>query len=293
MDARTDPEPRPRNVPVPDRGGGVAALEFGPQDRPVDVVFCHANGFNARTYRTILAPLAAELRILAIDLRGHGATTLPADPLGFAGWRVFADDLIALLQAAAERPVVLAGHSLGAVTCLLAACAAPERVRGLVLFEPVMMDRAELSKPLAEHAITLATLRRRDAFRDRAAAVAAYRGRGAFSSWSEAQLADYVAAGFHDGPQGGVTLACRPAWEAAIYGMQNFDAGAELSRLSRPARIFVGETDSSVGAEARRLVVKLGLGLETVAGASHFLPMEHPDRVRQALREAAAGDPGS
>ena len=85
-------------IDLPARGGAMAALEFGPADRPPDLVFLHANGFNARTYRAILAPLAADLRILALDLRGHGAST-PADRIRAAqGWLDFRDDLLALLD---------------------------------------------------------------------------------------------------------------------------------------------------------------------------------------------------
>ena len=54
----------------------MAFLDFGAADRAVDAVFVHANGFNALTYRQILAPLTSHYRILAIDQRGHGATTL-------------------------------------------------------------------------------------------------------------------------------------------------------------------------------------------------------------------------
>src|SRR4051794_6447386 len=77
MDAATESEPRERMIPLPTRGGAMAALEIGPSERPVDIVFSHANGFNGRTYRTVLQPLAGTLRILALDLRGHGASTLP------------------------------------------------------------------------------------------------------------------------------------------------------------------------------------------------------------------------
>src|ERR1700710_1597273 len=108
MIATDDAEPRERTIPLPTRGGAMAALEFGPADRPVDIVFSHANGFNGRTYRTILSPLADALRVLAIDLRGHGASTLPAVVEGRAGWLEFRDDLLALLAQVAEAPVVLA-----------------------------------------------------------------------------------------------------------------------------------------------------------------------------------------
>src|SRR5438309_10897027 len=108
-------EPRLRRFRLPGRGGDMAALDFGPEDRPVDIVFSHANGLNARTYRTILAPLASHLRILALDLRGHGATTLTAEPDQWNRWQGYAEDLLALLDAAVTEPVVLAGYSIVAI----------------------------------------------------------------------------------------------------------------------------------------------------------------------------------
>jgi pimeloyl-ACP methyl ester carboxylesterase len=284
MDALVDDPPRSRTFQLAGRDGAMTALEFGPKTRPIDIVFSHANGFNARTYRTILAPLAQTLRILAPDLRGHGATTLPTEPQGWPGWSGFAADLIALIEVATDAPVVLAGHSLGATTSLLAAVAAPERVRSLVLFEPVMLDEAALRRPLSDLPITRAALRRRATFPDRAAALQAYRGRGAFATWSEAQLADYVAAGFHDRPAGEVTLACRPEWEASTYAVQNYDALQALEQVGRPLRILAAETGSSVGARVRD---SGRAPIETVPGTSHFLPMERPDLVRQALSAAA------
>ncbi|CAN7179006.1 alpha/beta hydrolase [Phenylobacterium sp. LjRoot219] len=286
MDATVEYAPRSRSLHLPSRGGDMAALEFGPTDRPIDVVFCHANGFNARTYRTILGPLGAELRILALDLRGHGATTLPAEPDALSGWDVFADDLLAALDVAVDRPVVLAGHSLGAITCLLAAVAAPARVRALVLFEPVMLDAATIGMPMPDHPITRATLRRRESFLSRAAMMDAYRGRGAFETWGEAQLADFAAGGLRDTDAGEVTLACRPAWEAAIYARQDVHAWEAMAELRAPARILAGVEGSSVGARARALAEQVGVPLEVVPGTTHFLPMERPELVRQALREA-------
>lgn len=289
MNATVSYAPRARSLSLPSRGGDMAALEFGPMERPIDVVFCHANGFNACTYRTILGPLGGELRILALDLRGHGATRLPAEPAALSGWGVFAQDLLAALDAVVDRPVLLAGHSLGAITSLLAAGAAPERVRGLVLFEPVMLDAATLGVPMAEHPIARATLRRRATFPSRAAAMDAYRGRGAFATWSEAQLADFVAGGLHATGSGEeVTLACRPAWEAAIYARQDVHAWEIMAEVRSPLRILAGGQDSSVCPRARALAQAVGAQVEVVPGATHFLPMERPELVRQALRDALA-----
>ena len=287
MEAAIESEPRARRFALAGRGGEMAALDFGPAERPVDLVFSHANGFNAQTYRSILAPLAGEMRILAIDLRGHGASTLPADREGWPGWQGYAADLLALLAAATSGPVVLAGHSMGATTSLLAATREPARARALVMFEPVFIDPAHQpsawKSPLATRA-----RRRRESFPSRAAALKAYRGRGAFRTWSEPQLADYVAAGFRDAANGQVMLACRPDWEAANFSVHNYDPWAALAAVRGPVRIFLAETESTGGALDQIAEIP-GVRAEVVPGATHFLPMERPDMVRQALRDTVAG----
>ena len=97
-------------------------LDFGDPARPVDLIFVHANGFNAYTYRSLLQPLSGALRIWAPDLRGHGRTRLPARPEGRRSWKDHRDDLIALLDAAPPElaaglrdragAVIAEGHTL-------------------------------------------------------------------------------------------------------------------------------------------------------------------------------------
>lgn len=293
MDAKVDPLPRELTLPLPGRGGAMAYLDFGPAERPVDVVFSHANGFNARTYRSILAPLADDLRILAVDMRGHGASTLPTSIEGRDGWHEFRDDLLAFLDAATDGPVVLSGHSMGGTSSLLAAAAAPEKVRALALFDPVLFDsrgRSEDEPAIAESPLVQGALRRRADFPSRDAAIAAYRGRGGFKSWSEAQVADYVAGGFRDTGDG-VTLACTPEWEASNFRSHNYDPWGAFRESRCPIRILRAERDSTARLDdhLEELLRTGRITVETVPGTSHFLPMEQPDLVRAALRASLKG----
>jgi pimeloyl-ACP methyl ester carboxylesterase len=290
MDAELDVAPRARRVALPDRGGEVAVLDFGPPDRPVDIVFSHANGFNARTYRSILSPLATELRILAFDLRGHGATSLPAKVEGRAGWDEFRDDLQALLAAETAGAVVLAGHSMGGTSSLLAAAAAPERVRRLVLFDPVLFDPPAPGDDREESPLVQGAMRRRADFPSKAAAVEAYRGRGAFRTWSGEQLADYVEAGFRPSADGGVTLACRPEWEASNFRTHNYDPWGAFTATRCRVRLLRAEVGSTARLEEHlpSLMADGRVSVESVPGTSHFLPMERPELVRAELRRAAA-----
>ncbi len=280
--------PRSRRFAIDGRGPGeIATLEWGPTDRPVDLLFLHANGFNARTYRGLLAPLGARWRIMAADLRGHGATTLVANPSGRRDWNDLAADAGALAEAAAIAGAVLAGHSMGATTALLAAAAAPAIARRLLLIDPVILppgrritpDDAEADTPLARGA-----LRRRREFPDRAAALAAYRGRGAFAGWDESMLADYVQDGFHD-HEGRVTLACAPEWEAANYRAHGHDAWAALADYPGAVSILKAAEGSTCSVDGDPIGFAR-LDVRTVEGATHFLPMQTPDLARDALTGA-------
>ena len=280
--------PASRTVTLAGRGSGAMSfLDFGAPDRPVDAVFLHANGFNALTYRHVLAPLARRYRILAPDQRGHGSTSLPAVVEGRRDWLDLRDDLLAFLQALDLTDVVLGGHSMGATACLLAAAVEPPCSRALVLFDPVMP--AWPWAPSSEPGIVRAARRRRAVFPSRAEALKSYRGRGAFSTWPESILADYVEAGFQDLPDGQVTLICTPAWEASSYGAQDHDSWVALSRSTCPIDIFRAESASTFQAGASLDDLGGRVRIITAPGTTHFLPMERPDFVQSAL--AAAIEP--
>lgn len=288
-------EPRARRIPLPGRGGEMAALEFGPADRPIDLVFSHANGFNARTYRTILGPLSRGMRILALDTRGHGASSLPAETEGQQSWDELVVDLLTLLETLDLKDVTLSGHSLGGAVSLLAAARAPERVRGLVLWDPVIMPRAfyraHLEGAGPPVGLAASAAKRRAVFPSREAVFESYRGRGAFRTWPDEILRDYIAGGFRDRADGEVELACAPAFEAWAFSAQRNDCWGAFRAARAPIRIFRAATGTTCRVDDDRAELDaLGhVEITTVPGATHFLPMEQPDLVRAELRRAVAG----
>jgi len=293
MDSALTNAPRERLIELAGRGGAMAGLEFGDLSRPVDIVFVHANGFNARTYSSILSPLSGEFRILAVDQRGHGRSTLPADTAGRTSWDGLRDDLLALLETLDLRDVVLSGHSMGGTACVLAQAQAPERVRSLTLFDPVVVaspsDGGVDPESFANSPLVQGARRRRAVFDDRAAVIAAYTGRGAFKTWTAQMLADYVADGFRERPDGQVELSCAPEWEASNFSSHAHDTWGAFERAQVPIRILKAAEGSTCREDPRfdALVAAGRIQAEVVAGTSHFLPMERPDLVQAELRRAA------
>ncbi len=76
---------------IPD--GFMSGVHFEPRDAPVRLVFLHANGFNALSYRTILETLGVQC--VSLDLRGHGFTRLPAKINGLATFHTYVQDVTA------------------------------------------------------------------------------------------------------------------------------------------------------------------------------------------------------
>jgi pimeloyl-ACP methyl ester carboxylesterase len=305
MTSTPNAAPRQRMIKLSNAGddGEMAALEFGDVTGTIDLIFVHANGFNAQTYVSIMTPLAKDYRILAIDQRGHGRSTLKANPEGRRSWGDMRDDLVALLDVLeaepGARPVVLAGHSMGGTVSLLASRLRPNRVKGLVMFDPVIMPWAVslmANLPWADHKVWKAApiaqgaMRRKFVFEDRASVMAAYKGRGAFKTWPDEVLADYIAGGFKDRADGKVELACAPVWEASNFTALANDPWTAAARASCSVQMFRAEHASTcrIGDAAKfcRRNRKGLVRVTEVPGTTHFLPMERPDLVRAALTEA-------
>jgi pimeloyl-ACP methyl ester carboxylesterase len=261
--------------------------------------FAHANGFNAQTYRFLLDVLAADMRVYASDLRGHGQSTLAANPKGMRTWLIYRDDIIKILQELDGRPKILVGHSMGATASLMAAAAKPNWATGLVLVEPVILPPATLRWTAIMRALALGdrvlpmvaqAKRRRSIFANREAMFEAYRGRGAFRSWSEAVLRDYIAGGsvdYLDDKQ--VRLACTPGWEAANYRAGPPNIWPELDKVRCPITLIVGQRRSTCPEPVVEMLVarRPDIRVVSIPGASHFLPMELPSIVQREVRAMA------
>lgn len=139
--------PNSRYVALP---GGVRLhyLDSGPADAP-PVLLVHGYGDNSFGWDGWTRVLAADHRVLAVDLPGHGLTTGPADFV--ASPAAYADVLDAFAAALDIPHLAVAGNSLGGAVAWRLALRHPGRVDRLILVDAAGWPSATPQKdpPLA------------------------------------------------------------------------------------------------------------------------------------------------
>jgi pimeloyl-ACP methyl ester carboxylesterase len=90
-----------------------------------------------------LSPLAARYELLALDQRGHGTSDRTAPDYHVVN---YVRDAVSWVRECTKGPVVVYGHSLGAMVAAAVAAELPDRVRGAILEDPPFQT---LGSPIA------------------------------------------------------------------------------------------------------------------------------------------------
>jgi pimeloyl-ACP methyl ester carboxylesterase len=112
------------------------SVDFSDVGSGPTAVLVHSSASGNRQWRSLTDALKERHRVIGVNLFGYGAT--PAWPAEQR--QTLADQaelVVAAAQAMSDR-LVLVGHSLGAAVSLQAALRLGDKVRGLIVFEPIL-----------------------------------------------------------------------------------------------------------------------------------------------------------
>ncbi|WP_227996214.1 alpha/beta hydrolase [Nocardia australiensis] len=117
---------------------------FGPPTGPI-VLALHGVTGHGKRWEALATEHLPDVRIIAPDLRGHGrSTALP--PWNF---ETIVQDLVELLTAETDEPVVVVAHSFGGACALHLVDSHPHLVRKLVLLDSAIALEPELLMDIA------------------------------------------------------------------------------------------------------------------------------------------------
>lgn len=285
------------------RANGIelAYFEWGRSFRGQEptLLLVHATGFHARCWDPVVA-LLGDRHVVAVDQRGHGRS----EKVAIEHWKVFGQDLAALVRALDLDDVVGVGHSMGGHALVDAASALPERFRALVLVDPVIAAPGEygaggwtISSLRGEQH---PTARRKRRFASPDAMIERFRDRAPYRVFQPQALHAYCTYALLPAEDGdGFELACPPEIEASIYMTSRTNRGvyASIRSLDIPVLILRAKRpppdrsvmDFSSSPTWPDLAGEFRNGREVhFADYTHFLPMEIPERVAELILAESA-----
>jgi pimeloyl-ACP methyl ester carboxylesterase len=229
------------------------------------VLLLHGTGVSARSWTLQLQILGHALRVLAIDLPGHGES----DPIDDVTLEAYADSAHSLLDALGTGPVFVAGHSLGGAVAQVLAARHPEAVRGLALLSTCVklpetdgcMQRLYRYLPAPIRKVLFLWMANKILFAPSASRQA-------------------VLLGMEE------IIACRPETTMKdVAAAQVMDLEETAAKLRIPTLILCGDRDkvTPLALSDRLNGLIPGSRLLIVKGAGHMLPLEAPGQVNQEL----------
>jgi 3-oxoadipate enol-lactonase len=254
-----------------------AGLGYHTRGQGPVVVLLHPVGLDRRFWDDVVGFLAPTCRVIAVDLRGHGDSDVPAGSFSLDD---LAADVAELIEAIGQPPAVIVGCSLGGMVAQGVALAAPHLVAGLVLAN-TSHDRDSAS---------------RAALHGRANQVLAGMPTATPTSiarwFNDAYRADH--------PQRVQRLeTCLLAADPIVHArswraIADLAYGDRLAGIAAPTLVVTGSDDRSVPMTAALAMAAAIPGAQHTdfAGAGHLTPYERPAEFAALVAAFVAALPG-
>lgn len=237
------------------------------------LLFVHGIGGDLDAWQFVREPLlAAGYSATALDLRGHGYSGHPRKAAGYATARMIED--IAVVAQTAGAPVIVVGHSGGAVLAESFVLAHPELVCGLVLisgsYGPPHYMRSKLLRTLTNAGIT----------------VGGFLSPPALTPWhspyppgkqhKEIEWYGLARTMYHN------SLASYLYFSRELLQV---DLDGALARIQAPTLLVVGDQDGIYPAAISQAMHEQipGSVLKIIPGANHVLPLNQPGEIVEAI----------
>ena len=227
------------------------------------LLLLHSGGGSGAQWDRIAKALAADRLSIAPDLLGFGATG--AWPEAGALTHDLQAELAArVVEEITDQPVDIVGHSYGGATAIRLTMNHRQKVRSLVLIEPILSNLLrEAGDPLFPGSVAVA-----QAFLD------SRNGTGTWTRITDAQRQQFLA-------------RSDSAREAFISNLADRTSLADCRSIDVPTTVVCGATTSAPDRRTTEVLKDAVAGARHVVieGAAHMSPLTHPNETVTIIRE--------
>ena len=283
------PEPRTRLRPRSIGGVHLNVEIHGPDNAPT-VVLVHGWTCSIPFWAPVINALRDHTRVIAYDLRGHGASDIPGPGRGEYSVQALVDDLATVLDAALPpgQKATLVGHSMGGMAIMAAALrpAILSRTSSVLLASTGFTELTAAAQifsfirsPKLRTRATRQFLRLNLPLGPVSPLTRSMLKYGTLGPTASKQLAAYNASIIH-----ACTRRSRVAWGHVLDALELSEA---VRHLDVPTAVLVGTRDRlTPPAHAHQIAQALPHceGLTELRNIGHMTPLEAPDTVTTLIR---------
>ncbi len=242
--------------------GGLAAIQSGSGP---DVLLLHGVGLRAEAWGAQLDGLASAGRLTAPDMPGHGESPLNTSNGKLSDYR----DAVQSVLDCLNGPVIVVGHSMGAMIALDLAAKAMDQVRGVVALNAVFERSAKAAQAVQDRAAELDGKTQVDPT-------------DTLHRW----FGD-VASPERDACYEWLTAMDPAAYKLAysVFAQSQSPRRDELGKLRFPALFLTGSLEPNSTPDMSRTMAEVAPNgcAQIIDGAAHMLPMTHAIHVNTAI----------
>lgn len=242
-----------------------ARLYYEEKGQGKPLVFLHGAAWDMRQWKTQVDYFSKEYRVIVLDARGHGKSSLPP---GKVPPDIFWQDVHAMIDYLDIPSAILCGLSMGGHVAVQTAIHAPERVEGLILIGTPCTNRFNAF----ERAVVPINRFSQRLMPMRWIAWCISMGLGGSSLEAKSYIRDVVGNIDHD--------VFNRVWKAVT----SMESREELTAITCPTLILIGDHDWMTGRQQKYINENIqGSRLITIENAHHGTVFDNPAQVNQEI----------
>jgi len=259
--------------------------------------YLHGTGFSSLCLAELARQLPQTWTHRFCNAPGHGKSEQPSLKT-MPDWVSMADSVAESIKNRYSTPIVGIGHSFGGVLTLIAASKNPHLFSRIILFDPVIFiptlilyqSISNLTGLWRYIPLSRKVAKRKSVWRNKQTMKDELNRKALYKQWPSVVMDDFIQSGTKHLSDNTIALACKPQWEAALFGSYPKQLWKHIKNLTTQTDIVIPDNSIAFIPSAARKAVKINSNIKIYwpnsnAFINHGFPMEQPNETAAIIEQ--------